>query len=200
MSTAERKAKEKEELKALILNTAMKLFIEDGIERTTIRSIADKINYSVGTVYVYYKDKNEILYAINNLGFQQLKEKMSLSLSIEDPLERLKSMLSGYIQFALDNKELYDLMFIMNAPMLYLEGNGHKEWCEGKGAYGVIKNTVDACLKAGHFKNQSLDFLTLNLWALVHGLSSLCIRKRLNAIDYPDSIITETINDFYKIM
>ena len=40
MSTAERKAREKEELKVLILKASMKLFVEKGIEQTTIRNIA----------------------------------------------------------------------------------------------------------------------------------------------------------------
>ena len=57
MSSADRKAREKEELKALILKASMKLFVEKGIEQTTIRNIADAIDYSIGTVYVYFKDK-----------------------------------------------------------------------------------------------------------------------------------------------
>ena len=65
MSVAERKARQKEELKALILKASMKLFVEKGIEQTTIRNIADAIDYSIGTVYVYFKDKNAILHALH---------------------------------------------------------------------------------------------------------------------------------------
>ena len=52
MGSTERKAREKEELKALILKAARKLFVEKGIGQTTIRNIADSIDYSIGTVYV----------------------------------------------------------------------------------------------------------------------------------------------------
>jgi AcrR family transcriptional regulator len=72
MSTIDRKAKEKEALKALILKGAKKLFVEKGIEHTTIRNIAEEINYSVGTVYVYFKDKNDILHDLHTIGFQEL--------------------------------------------------------------------------------------------------------------------------------
>ena len=54
MGIIERKAKETDDLRELILQGAQKLFIEKGIEQTIIRSIADAINYSVGTVYVYF--------------------------------------------------------------------------------------------------------------------------------------------------
>jgi AcrR family transcriptional regulator len=43
MGISERKAKEKEELKSLILMAAKKLFLEKGIEQTTIRNIANEI-------------------------------------------------------------------------------------------------------------------------------------------------------------
>ena len=58
MGTADRKAREKDALKGLILKAAKKLFLEKGIDQTTIRNIAEEIDYSVGTVYVYFQDKN----------------------------------------------------------------------------------------------------------------------------------------------
>ena len=201
MSIADRKAKEKEELKSLILSAAKKLFIEKGVDCTTVRNIADEIDYSVGTIYVYYKDKNEILYEINSLGFQQLREQMLSSLAIKHPMEKLKSILLTYIDFAMNNKELYDLMFIMNAPMLYLEGSEHKEWCQGKGAYGVLMDVMKECVDFGCFnKDQSIDSLSLSFWGLAHGMVSLCIRKRLTAIDYPEDVIVDVINNFFKLI
>ena len=90
MSTAERKAREKEALKSLILKGAKKLFLERGIEQTTIRNIADEIDYSVGTVYVYFKDKNAILHDLHSIGFQELGGYFKELFAIEDPMERLK--------------------------------------------------------------------------------------------------------------
>ncbi|MDP2160985.1 MAG: TetR/AcrR family transcriptional regulator, partial [Flavobacterium sp.] len=56
----------------MILQAAKKLFVEQGVENTTIRKIASEIEYSVGTVYVYYKDKNDILHDLHTQGFVQL--------------------------------------------------------------------------------------------------------------------------------
>ena len=103
MSTAERKAREKEALKLLILKGAKKLFLERGIEQTTIRNIADEINYSVGTVYVYFKDKNAILHDLHSIGFQELGGYFEELFLIKDPMERLKKMGFTYIKFALEN-------------------------------------------------------------------------------------------------
>lgn len=178
MGTAERKAREKEELKALILSAAKKLFIENGIERTTIRNIADEIDYSVGTVYVYYKDKNAILYDINSAGFHLLREQMIAGLTVEDPMEQLRTVAKIYIRFAIENKELYDLMFIMKAPMEYLscEDDSEREWCEGEAAFSFLMNAVEKCQATGFFKNQDIESVALLLWAEVHGLCSLYVK------------------------
>src|SRR6266542_2769638 len=92
MSTAERKAREKEELKVLILKASMKLFVEKGIEQTTIRNIADAIDYSIGTVYVYFKDKNAILHSLHKQCFAELGGQFRVLYNVKEPMERLKAM------------------------------------------------------------------------------------------------------------
>ncbi|MBK7338149.1 MAG: helix-turn-helix transcriptional regulator [Saprospirales bacterium] len=61
MGINERKEREKVELRGLILKGAMEVFLEEGFENTSIRRIAERVEYSPGTIYVYFKDKDEIL-------------------------------------------------------------------------------------------------------------------------------------------
>jgi AcrR family transcriptional regulator len=53
MGISDRKEREKQEMKQLIIDAAMRMFVEDGYEKTSIRNIADKIEYSPGTIYLY---------------------------------------------------------------------------------------------------------------------------------------------------
>ena len=62
MGVADRKEREKTEMQKRILDAARVLFLEKGFEKTSIRNIADLIEYSPGTIYLYFKDKNEILF------------------------------------------------------------------------------------------------------------------------------------------
>src|ERR1700722_8708552 len=50
--------KQKLEIKKQILEASMKLFVEEGFGNVTIRRIADLIEYSPTTVYLYFKDKS----------------------------------------------------------------------------------------------------------------------------------------------
>ena len=202
MSTADRKAREKEALKMLILKGAKKLFLERGIEQTTIRNIADEIDYSVGTVYVYFKDKNAILHDLHSIGFQELGGYFIELFAIKDPMERLRKMGFTYLKFAIENSEMYDLMFIVKAPMEFIESTEKVAWNEGVDTFNALKKTVEECMNAGHFEGHSLEALSFMIWSLVHGMCCLEIRQRTKGVKFsnPDTILYEGYNEYLKII
>ena len=202
MSTAERKVREKEELKVLILKASMKLFVEKGIDQTTIRNIADAIDYSIGTVYVYFKDKNAILHALHSQCFAELGGQFRVLFNVKDPMERLKAMGKVYIQFAMDNPDKYDLMFNLKAPMEFLNDIQAKEWDEGAAAFDVLRTTVDECIKTGHFKGHKLEPLAYMIWSCVHGMCSLEIRARTKGVllKNPDTIVQDAYAEYLKFI
>ncbi len=202
MSVADRKAREKEALRALILKGAKKLFLEKGIEQTTMRNIADEIDYSVGTVYVYFKDKNAILHDLHSIGFQELGGFFQGLFSIEDPMERLKKMGITYLKFAIENQEMYDLMFNVKAPMEFIENAKKEDWNEGVATFGALKETVSQCMEQGHFKGHSLEPLSFMIWSLVHGMCCLEIRQRTKGVKFsnPDTILFEGYNEYLKMI
>jgi AcrR family transcriptional regulator len=202
MSISERKQKEKEALRLLILNGAKRLFVEKGIEYTTIRNIADEINYSVGTVYVYFKDKNAIFHDLQSIGFQELGGYFRDLISEEDPLLRLRKMGFVYMKFAMENSEMYDLMFNLRAPMDYLETQKNQLWSEGNETFGYVKKTVEDCMQEGHFKEHNSEALSFLIWSLVHGMCCLEIRQRTKGVKFssPDTIMAEGYNEFLKML
>ncbi|HEY9245546.1 MAG TPA: helix-turn-helix domain-containing protein, partial [Candidatus Methanoperedens sp.] len=72
MGIKERKELEKQEMRKLILDTAMRLILEKGFENVTIRHIAEEIEYSPATIYLYFKDKDDIIYTLHREGFEKL--------------------------------------------------------------------------------------------------------------------------------
>jgi AcrR family transcriptional regulator len=184
MGIADRKAREKEELKVL-----------------TIRNIAESIDYSVGTVYVYFKDKSAILHALHTQGFRQLGGQFAVLNSVANPMERLRAMGSVYIRFALENPEMYDLMFSAKAPMEFLTGVD-EEWKEGIAAFEALRLTVEQCMAAGHFAGHNPDPLTFMIWSLVHGMCSLEISHRTQSVDLANAstIVDQGYTEFLRIL
>jgi AcrR family transcriptional regulator len=202
MGIADRKERDKEELRDRILVAAKSLFLEKGVEKTSIRNIADRIEYSPGIIYHYFRDKNEIFHSLHQGGFLQLMEKMQVLTSVRNPIERLKAMGSIYITFAMENPDMYDLMFIKEAPIDHVFNSEHDDWKEGGGTFNYLRMTIDDCFAAGHFQGHDAEALSYMIWSTVHGLVSLSIRRRCEVVlpHRQVSIVVDGLEEFYKIL
>lgn len=213
MSIADRREREKQELRDKILKAAEKMFRKEGYEKTSVRKIAKAIEYSVGTIYLYFKNKDDIFFALHEEGFNLLFERMSHALTISHPVERLREMGKQYMAFAFEFPETYELMFIQSAPMNIIEERMCKpaaevmppeKWAAVMKSFGMLQQTVQQCIDQGYFKNQDVNLLTFSIWSSVHGMASLSICKRLEKL-FPghlsETLMTETTNmmlDLYQ--
>ena len=186
MSIAKRKEQEKIEMHKRILDSARKIFLEKGYEQTSIRNIASEINYSPGSIYFYFKDKNEIFYQLHELGFQKMAEANQMLAGMENPLLRLHKMGENYINFGLSQPEFYDVMFIQRAPMQVLEQMDDCDWHHGENALNFLRSTVDECMQKGLIKKGNVDSVSMGIWGMVHGLVSLAIRQLFDKLCPPD--------------
>jgi AcrR family transcriptional regulator len=181
MTITTRKERQKEELKVKILEAAKELFMLKGFEDTSIRNIAEKIEYSPTTIYLYFKNKDDIFYALHMEGFTLLNQYFRPLGHVEDPFERLKAINKAYINFAMENGEFYDLMFIIRSPMNSLSKDD-ASWVEGNRAFDFLLNTVNQCISKGYFKGMNPEVLAFTVWSMVHGIVSLEIRNRCSVI------------------
>lgn len=180
MGTNERKARQKAEMRDAILSAALKLFSDKGFENVTMRNVADEIEYSVGTIYLYFSDKDEIFYELHKLGFDEFYKRQLAVQNIKDPLSRLTEHGLAYIQFALDQPHYYDLMFISRTPGKFI--NKQDEWISGTRTYDLLKMNIGQAKYAGYFKKTDVEVAAFSLWSFVHGISSLFVRDRMKMI------------------
>jgi len=181
MTIAKRKERQKEELRTKILEAAKQLIMEQGFEQTSIRMIADRIEYSPTTIYLYFKDKDDIYHSLHSEGFTILNQYFRALEHVSEPFERLKALSKAYISFAMENGEFYDLMFIIRSPMESLSKE-MGDWEEGKRAFGFLIQTINDCMSKGYFKGMSPEILAFTVWSMVHGICSLEIRNRCSVV------------------
>ncbi len=180
MSIKERKERDRQEMQKNILEVASKMFLEEGYDKTSIRNIAEKIEYSSGTIYQYFKDKDDIFLTIHRQAFDKLFAEFIQLNDIEDCVEKLYRLGYIYIKFALDNPQLYDLMFIMHAPMNALKDD---LWDCGHSSFDFLYDLVNECIEKKRIKMHDTQATTMLIWGFVHGLVSLHIRNRYKMID-----------------
>jgi AcrR family transcriptional regulator len=182
MGVKERKERQKIEMKDLILQSAHQLFLEKGFEEVSIRNIAEAIEYSPATIYLYFKDKDEIFYALHGEAFKIFNTFVSTIVTIKDPLERLFALGDKYIEFAFLYQNYYDIMFIMTSPMDCDKSS--EGWKEGETALSFLESIVEDCIKKKHFKGQNPRILSFTIWSFVHGTCALALRNRMK--HYPE--------------
>lgn len=172
MGVTERKVRHKEDLKKEILEAAKSVFSEKGYEATSIRAIAERIEYSPATIYLYYKDKNEIVHALHREGFKLLVSHFEVLNNVTHPFERLKGMGRAYIQFASQNPDIYKLLFSLEEPLQHV-ANCFEEWDEGDRAFDILSKTVSECQQHGYFHGFDPIQLSFVIWSTMHGMCVL---------------------------
>jgi len=199
MGITERRERERQEMRELILTAAMQLFTEESFEATTMRRIADKIEYTPGTIYGYFKDKNEILFALHERGFDELVDAQRKALEgVVDPDDRLTAIARAYMGFALDNPGQYDLMFIDRATGETIAAE--QRWDSGLCGYKILRDVVVEVL-AKHRLDLHPDVGAFACWSFVHGMVSLRIRNR--CVMYPAEQLPQIMhlsNEFFLLL
>jgi AcrR family transcriptional regulator len=180
MGIKERKTRQKAEMRDAILAAALNLFSDEGYDNVTMRKIAEEIEYSVGTIYLYFKDRDEIFFELHKMGFEEFYKRQLAIQYVKDPLQRLTDHGLAYIQFAVDQPQYYDLMFISRIPAKTIKKQ--HDWKSGHRTYDLLKLNISHAKDAGYFKNVDLEVAAFSLWSFVHGISSLFVRDRMMII------------------
>ena len=81
MGIAERKERERQEMQDRIVQAAKGLFMENGFENTSIRKIAEEIEYSPAAIYRYFQSMDEIFYAVHSEIFDLLYDHIKVVLN-----------------------------------------------------------------------------------------------------------------------
>jgi AcrR family transcriptional regulator len=91
------------DVKEKIVDAALATFSKNGYDRTRMDDIAEAANVSKGTLYLYFKNKEELFFAISERNIRELKEQLSTLLtkgedlisSAENFYENFRSNTSG---------------------------------------------------------------------------------------------------------
>jgi AcrR family transcriptional regulator len=188
MGITDRKEREKLEMRRLIMDAAMDMFVKDGYEKTSIRNIADKIEYSPATIYLYYKDKDELLWGLQTEAFEKLSDVFREGITATEPIQQLRQMAKLYVEFGMSNPDLYDLMFILRSPM---NAEKNEEWKSGSSAFQFLVNIIQAGMDKLQYEDATLG--ALSCWAMVHGLVSLNVRGRCKMLELPEDKLQDML-------
>jgi AcrR family transcriptional regulator len=196
VASKERIQRLKEETRINILDASLQIVKEEGWQALSMRKIADVIEYTAPIIYEYFANKEAILLELTRKGYLILTRNLQeVRAKHELPAKQLEAMWLAYWDFAMENKELYQLMFgvEMNCccdMVATLE--------ESEGPY---KEFAQAIVELMHVENPTKDMVCLKyytFWSVVHGLVSINILRRGYSDEMNQQVLKDAIGTIIK--
>lgn len=179
MGVVERRQREKEAVREQILAAATELFASEGIRSVSMRKIADKIEYAPSTIYLYFKDKEELCSAIIVEAFGDLTKILKeIHAANYPPLEALEKGLRAYIQFGIDHPHHYAVIFgqswMQNFPKYVGPADQASIEC-----FDQLRRALIRCMDAGLIQSNQIDLLSQTIWMFIHGTTDVLMNTAM---------------------
>jgi AcrR family transcriptional regulator len=161
-----------------IAAAARRLLDEEGIDAVTMRRVAEAVGITPMAIYRHFPDRAGLLNAVAGQGFEELAARlaaMRFSGSIE---ERLTKMGKTYLDHALENPRLFELMFLKPR-----EGARRypRDFKAGRSpTANLMVDVMKEGMENGYFRADDPWEIVFEIGALSHGLIMLYLGGRMN--------------------
>ncbi len=203
MGILERKQREKEQRRKEIMNAARVVFSAKGFNRATMEEIATEAELSPGTLYLYFKNKEELhtSLSIDILGY--LTEKINKFVNRDDmnAEQKLVALRDTFIEiYDYDSRMLISLFHLQSGETLRnLSGNVLKKLTEtSKNALTAITTIVQEGIDQGVFIKKHPVALADILWATYSGVVLWVDSKRL--LNNEKNFVKQTLMSAFEII
>ena len=163
-------------LRQKILREAIAILYREGVDRITMRALAEKLGYSPATIYLYFKNKEDLVRQIALHGFARLAETTRPALEMDDPVEAVSEGARRYIDFGLENPELYRLMFQELSVSGYATDPAVQHADQ---TWQLYQKLYQRGIETGRFRNVDPNLQILIGWATFHGFIQLAHAERM---------------------
>jgi AcrR family transcriptional regulator len=190
MGAVERREREKAEFREQVLRAARKIVLKEGFEALSMRKIADAIEYAPGTIYLYFKSRDDIAAELTHRGFEELLRALEPAARLKDPAERLERLGPLYVRFAVEHPETYRLIFMESYTEAVFDAKDSSG--PGEQALQILIDAFDELRAQGRLAGEgSSKQLADVFWCAVHGIASLKLTCRER---YPETPTKELVS------
>ncbi len=196
MGIEKRKQIEKDALRLKILQASSKIIIRDGFKNFSIRKLAKEIDYSPTTIYLYFKNKSDLIEQLGEEGEKEYsKRKKKISTKIKNsPVLYLKEIIKIIINLAIENPDIYLVRNSGEEAQRKTKLLNDKSFDKNLSSkYRDIYSNIKICVKEGLFKKFNTEVMTISVISSIQGLISMIILSEKLSKKRRDEIIETTL-------
>lgn len=163
------------DLREALIDAGVKLLLEGGVDKLSLRGAAQLAGVSHAAPYRHYRDKDALIAAIAERGFRLLTANMRAQLELSGARKasrKLAALGVGYVMFGMEHPAYLQLIFGGQRSRTNVTP---ELAAAGAEAYLMLRDTVAAGISSGELRKAEVEDVTLACWSIVHGLSMLLI-------------------------
>jgi AcrR family transcriptional regulator len=156
----------------LVVAAAHELIATEGLEALSLRRVAGVLGVTAPALYGYVEDKVDLLRAVAELQFERLTAAFG-AIRADDPLERVRLQAKAYIQQALADPALFQVMFATRPD--WANQPGVEELPAATAAFAMGAAAVEAAIATGQLRAEDPFVISLALWSAAHGVATVVL-------------------------
>jgi len=202
MGIHERKQREKERRREDIIAAARKVFSAKGFNSATMEEIASAAELSPGTLYLYFKNKEELhtslsINILKHLG-NEIKQVVHQDISVEEKIERFRDVFIDVYDY--DANILINLFHLQSGETLHNLSDEVMEQLKkySSQAHGAIIAVVKEGIDTGIFIDEHPAAMADVLWGSYAGVVLWVDSKRL--LNDQKDFVRPTLRTAFKII
>jgi AcrR family transcriptional regulator len=166
-------------LRSATLDATRTLLVRDGYESLSMRKIAAEVGCSVSSIYLYFANKDELVHALIDEGFQIWYDIVRECAALpEPPLRRLEIHCRQYIAFGIENAEYYEIMYMFHLRRV---ARFPKDlFRRATRSMDLLTGLVKECAPEAFSDEEEARIQAHVVWAILHGVVSTILARRLD--------------------
>lgn len=179
---AERRGEEKERRRAEILDAAEALYAKKGWDAVTVDQVARSARLSRTLVYVYFRDKEELLFAIGERAMHLLRDRfIQAAAGHVLGIDRVEAIGRAYMGYAYEFPHYFDFCSRFQAHSVAVDPGSHEGACRAAGdeTIGAVVQAIETGMRDGSIRADVGEpvLFAVTLWAFTHGTIQLVMAK-----------------------
>jgi AcrR family transcriptional regulator len=181
MAIEDRRARERDARRRLIVTSARQLAEAEGWDAVTTRRLSGEIEYSQPVLYSHFANMDQLAQAVAVEGFGELAESLRTARAgAATTTDALRQLAHAYVDFARQNPALYDAMFTRSTTLHFAADDTPPEL---EASFTELRDAVAALAE-----NQDANTLAEVFWSALHGLVTLNRNGRLRSSHEADRV------------
>jgi AcrR family transcriptional regulator len=174
MGTKERREREKKDLRQKILDAALHIITAEGFAAMSMRKLAERIEYSPASIYLHFRNREQIAQELSEVGFAKLLVYLSEAVEGKETVPAFHAACVAYVAFGLENPETYRLIFMGDSAYVKAAFAEQKEDNAGEKVYRVLVELVERLKREG-FDGGGAESTAVTdmVWSALHGIVSI---------------------------